>query len=330
MKVVRIHEFGDENVLKYEDAPMPEPGPGELLIKMEAASINGGDPRIRAQGNSLIGERDLPVILGRELAGTVAAVGPGVSEFRVGQRVVNVPMEGCYVEYLIAKPERTRPLPDSIDFVRGAAAPMVFLTALWTLRDAETKAGDTVLIQPGSGAVGMAAMQLAKWMGARVIATAGTDEKCARIRGLGADEAINYATTDFVPEVLRITGGRGVDVALDTVGAGVYGKSLQVLAEGGRMVGVGRVAGDPPSPAPQPPQGRSVRTFSVNGRISSSKDRILDLDTILQLIENKTCRVVVDRVFPLSEVAAAHRYVEERTKFGKVVLVNDGAEARSG
>jgi NADPH2:quinone reductase len=325
MKVVRIHEFGDEDVLRYEDAPVPAPGPGELLIKMEAASVNGGDLRIRQQGNSLIGPQDLPVVLGRELAGTVAAMGPEVSGFHVGQRVVTAPLEGCYVEYIVAPTARTRPLPEGVSTRQAAGIPMVFLTALWTLREAETKPGDRVLVHAGGGGVGMAAIQLAKWMGASVLTTAGTDEKCVRLLALGADEAINYTTSEFGEEVMRRTGGRGVDVVLDTVGADVYTGSLQVLAPGGRMVSIGRTAGEPPSPAPKPPGGRRVQNFSVNGRLSSSTDRIFDLDTILGLVNDGTCRVIIDREFPLVEVGAAHRYMAARRNFGKVLLVSEQA-----
>jgi NADPH:quinone reductase len=206
MKAVRIHNFGSTaEVLQYEEVPIPEPGPNEFLIKVEAASLNRADLALR-KGTYRIAPEELPVIPGREFAGTVAKLGAGIQEFKVGQRVVACTGTGGYAEYALAKASEALPVPDGVDSAAAAAMPTVFLTAWFgLLTDGKLKTGDWVLVQAGSSGVGIAAIQIAKHLGAKVITTSSGDDKCKRLRQLGADEAIDYTKQGLVAEVMRIT-----------------------------------------------------------------------------------------------------------------------------
>lgn len=321
MKAIRIHRFGSsEEVLQYEEVPAPKPGAKELLIKVEAASLNRADLGLRS-GRYRIAPQDLPVIPGREFAGTVAGVGTGVEEFNLAQRVVAQPGLGGYAEYAIAKPAVTRPLPEGVDSITAAAMPTVFLTAWFALvEDGQLKSGDQVLIQAGASGVGMAAIQIAKYVGANVISTAGTEEKCSRIRALGADEAVNYTAKDFKVEVMRLTGGHGVDVILEMVGGDVYQKSLEILAPQGRLVSIGGVAGPIPDSPPSLKEGRRATRFSITNHLSLYPEKFKELDTFFKLVREKKLKVVIDRTFPLQEARAAQRYLEGHRHFGKIVL----------
>lgn len=321
MKAIRIHKFGPtEEALQYEDVPTPEPGPQELLIKVEAASLNRADLGLR-KGTYRVAPEDLPIIPGREFAGVVNKVGAEVQEFKTGQRAVAYPGKGGYAEYAVAKAAETRPLPEGVDFAAAAAMPTVFLTAWFgLLEDGKMKSGDWVLIQAGSSGVGMAAIQLAKCMNAKVIATSGSDQKCKRLRDLGADEAVNYAQKDFAPEVMRITANKGVDVVLEMVGGDVYKKSLEVLAPGGRLVSIGGAFGPIPDPPPTLSEGRKASRFSITNYLKANPDGFRQMDTFLHWIRDKKLQVVIGRTFPLADARAAQRYLEGREHFGKVVL----------
>ena len=323
MKAIRIHQFGPtEEVLQYEDIPTPEPGPQEVLVKVEAASLNRADLGLR-RGSYRVAPEDLPLTPGREFAGTVVAVGSENKIFQVGQRVVAQPGFGGYAEFALANVDKTRPVPGGVDSVVAAAMPTVFLTAWFALvQDAKIKSGDRVLIQAGGSGVGIAAIQIAKNLGARVITTAGTDDKCKRLDDLGADETINYSVKDFKKEVLQFTGGRGVDVVLEMVGGDVYTKSLEVLAPGGRLVSIGGAGGAAPTPDSLPTltEGRRAIRFSITSFLSSHPEAFNQLDTFLGLVRENKIQVVIDRIFPLAETRAAQRYLEGREHFGKVVL----------
>jgi NADPH:quinone reductase len=207
MKAIRIHKFGSiAETLQYEDVPIPEPGPNELLINVEAASLNRADLALR-KGAYRIAPEELPIIPGREFAGTIAKLGAGVQEFKVGQRVVAYTSTGGYAEYALAKISETLPIPDGVDSAVAAAMPTVFLTAWFALLTAgKLKAGDWVLVQAGSSGVGIAAIQIAKHLGAKVITTSSGDDKCKRLCQLGANGTIDYTKQGFVAEIMRITG----------------------------------------------------------------------------------------------------------------------------
>ncbi|HWP57784.1 MAG TPA: zinc-binding dehydrogenase [Candidatus Acidoferrales bacterium] len=322
MKAIRIHQFGPtEDVLQLEEIPIPQPGADEVLIKIEAASLNRADLGLR-RGSYRVAPEDLPIIPGREFAGTIAALGAKVRGFEIDQRVLAYPGKGGYAEYGACQAALVRPIPPGVGSVTAAAVPTTFLTAWFgLLEDGKLKAGEVVLVQAGSSGVGNAAIQVAKHLGAQVIATAGSEEKCDQIRVLGADLAINYAEKDFAPEVLNFTDGRGVDVVLEMIGGEVYDKSLEVLAPGGRLVSIGGAFGPIPQTPPVLDGGRKATRFSITNYLAAHPEGLGQLDEILNLVRVGVFKVVVGRTFPLSEARAAQRYLESREHFGKVVLV---------
>jgi NADPH2:quinone reductase len=360
MKAVCIHDFGSTaEVLQYEEVPIPDPGPNEILIKIEAASLNRADLALR-KGAYGVAPVELPVIPGREFAGTVAELGAGIEEFRVGQRVVACTGKGGYAEYALAKASETLPVPDGVDSAAAAAMPTVFLTAWFALlTDGKLKAGEWVLVQAGSSGVGIAAIQIAKHLGAKVITTSSSDEKCKRLRQLGADEAIDYTKQNLFMEVMRITTPpegsdqyqerqnpdvtegvnvlhglgivlaarrrpfppyRGVDVVLEMIGGDIYQKSLQVLAPGGRLISLGGAFGAVPDPPPTLADGRKASRFSIANHLKAKPEDFHELANLLRLVQEKKFQVVIDRGFPLAEARAAQRHLEGRDHFGKVVL----------
>jgi NADPH:quinone reductase-like Zn-dependent oxidoreductase len=334
MKAIQIHRFGAEDVMQLDEVEIPSPEPRQMVIKVAATSINHSDLFMRQNGNIHIGPRDLPLILGRELAGTVVETGPNVSEFAPGQRVVALPAvqtraiglpgskeyTGCYAEYSLARPQDTRPLPDGIDWVTGAATPWAALTAWYVLAAAQVKAGDRVFIQAGASGVGTFAVQFARILGAQVFATAGSDEKCARVGELGAEAVINYRQKDFAGELMRLTDGRGVDAVVETVAGEALAKSLRVLAPAGRLIALGSLSGGARDLPTTLPEGRKALRFSITAFLMEETRAIEQLDKIFAWVKGGQVRVVVDRTFPLAQVAAAHRYIASRQNIGKVVL----------
>jgi NADPH2:quinone reductase len=321
MKAIRIHKFGDtEDVLQYEEVPAPEPNAGEVLIKVEAAALNRADLSLR-KGAYRISPDQLPVIPGREFAGTVEKLGANVSEYKVGQRVLGYPSLGGYAEKAVAKTSEVRPVPDGITSAQAAAAPTVFLTAWFgLLTDGALKSGEWVLVQSGSSGVGVAAIQIAKHLGAKVIATTGSEEKARRLRKLGADVTIDVSENDFLAEVMRVTGNRGVDVVLEMIGGDVYQKSLQALAPGGRLVSIGGAFGAIPETPPNLAEGRKAMRFSITNYLKAKPEDFGKLDDIFKLIGEKKFQIPIDKTFPLAETRAAQRYLEGRDHFGKVML----------
>jgi NADPH2:quinone reductase len=321
MKAVRIHKFGDtEDVLQYEEVPVPEPKAGEVRIKVEAAALNRADLSLR-KGAYRISPDQLPVIPGREFAGTIDKLGASVGEFAHGQRVVAYPSLGGYAEYAVAKTSEVRPVPEGVTSAQAAALPTVFLTAWFgLLTDGNLKAGEWLLVQGGSSGVGTAAIQIAKHLGAKGIAVTGSEEKARRLRKLGADVTIDISQSDFLPEVMRVTDNRGVDVVLEMIGGEVYQKSLQALAPGGRLVSIGGAFGAIPDSPPDLTEGRKATRFSITNYLKASPDDFAQLDEILRLVRQKKFQVVVDKSFPLAETRAAQRYLEGREHFGKVML----------
>jgi len=321
MKAIRIHEFGQsEDVLKYEDVPVPEPSSGEVLIKVAAASLNRADLGLR-KGTYRISPDALPVIPGREFAGAIAKLGAGANEFTVGQPVVAYPSLGGYAEYAVAKTAEIRPIPDGVTFAQAAALPTASLTAWFGLKtDGNLKSAEWVLIQGGSSGVGVAAIQIAKQLGAKVIATSGSEVKCRRLRTLGADATIDVSENDFAAEVMRVTNNRGVDVVLEMIGGEVYQKSLQTLASGGRLFSIGGAFGAVPDPPPALTEGRKATRFSITNYLKAKPEEFKQLDKILQLVQEKKFDPAIGKTFPLAETAAAQRYLEGREHFGKVML----------
>lgn len=322
MKAVVIHQFGDESVLQYEDAPDPTVGPRDVLIRVRASSVNRGDLGRRAGG--MAAATSLPLILGWDVAGDVVQIGAEVNTVMTGQRVVARLPQGGYAELAVAPANTVVRLPDEVSYDEAASLPVVFLTAWVALLDtAKLTGNDTVLVQAAGSGVGMAGVQIAKKVvGARVITTAGSDEKVARARGLGADEAINYTTHDFLPEVQRSTDGVGVQAALDMVGGDVFARSQRALAEGGRLVSVGRSSGAAPEvdTALAEQQKQKVTVGWALPQLRTPEYAAQELARIVALVADGTLTTVIDKIFPLRDASEAHRYLASRSQFGKVIL----------
>jgi NADPH:quinone reductase len=321
MKAIRIHEFGPtEEVLKYEDVPTPEPGPNEVLIKIDGAALNRADLGLR-KGTYRVSPEELPIIPGREFAGTIAETGATVKDFKANDRVVAYTGKGGYAEYAVAKLSEVRPVPDGLDLVSASATPTVFLTAWFgLLEDAKLKSSDWLLVQAGSSGVGVAAIQIGKYLGAHVVTTTSGDEKCRRLRELGADVVIDYMKNDFAPEVKRSTANHGADVVLEMVGGDVYKNSLEILAPRGRLVSIGGAFGPIPDRPPALSEGRKATRFSITNYLKAKPADFGQLDNLLKLVEERRFQVIIGKTFPLAEARAAQRYLEGREHFGKIVL----------
>jgi NADPH:quinone reductase-like Zn-dependent oxidoreductase len=323
VKAVRIHEDGGPEVLRYEDAPDPAAGPGEVLVRLAAASLNHLDVWMRMGLPSV----PKPRILGADGAGTVAALGEGVSGFEVGQEVVLNPgledgahiigehCDGTHAELIAVPAEYVHPKPAHLDPVEAAAFPLVYETAYRMLvTRAGLREGEWVLCWGVGSGVGSAAFVLAKALGARVVVTSGSDEKLEKALALGADVAVNHATADVAKEVKAATGGRGIDVVVEHVGEATWKTSLSVAAQGGRIAVCGATSG------PNPPAGLNRiwwKHLSILGSTMATRE---DFRGLLDLMERAGARPIVDRIFPLAEAADAHRYLEEQRQFGKVML----------
>jgi NADPH:quinone reductase len=317
MKAVVVHEPGDEEQLQYGDAPDPQPGPDQVLVRVRAAGINRGDLG-RRQG-LYPGRTEYPLIIGWDIAGTVESVGEGVTGFAPGQRVVARIPQGGYAELALAPAGQTTPMPDGVTFEQAAALPVAYLTSWFALkRYARLQPGEWCLVQAGASGVGVAGIQIAKQIGAKVITTAGTDEKLALCRELGADVLVNYTTTDFRDAVLRETKD-GVEVVLESVGGEVLQRSVESLAQYGRLVSVGNSSREPaPVDLAQLLRRRIILAGFYLGFEPGLQGATAEL---LQMVADGRIKAVIDRTFPLADTAAAHRYVGERRNLGKVLLI---------
>jgi NADPH:quinone reductase-like Zn-dependent oxidoreductase len=336
-----MHQRGGPEVLHYEDFPTPEPGPDEVLVRVRASGLNHLDVFTRRgeQGRRV----KLPHILGIETAGEVAALGDSVTDLQVGDRVISGPgiwcgrcemcrageenmcaerlivgvdVHGGYAEYIKLPAYALAPLPESISFEEGAATLIAFGTAWHMLVDrAALSPGETLLVLAAGSGVGMAAVQVGKYLGARIIATASTEDKLVRAQSLGADETINYAQQRrFARAVRKLTDGRGADVVFEHVGTDTWRDSVATLAIGGRLVTCGSTTGR---------WGETdlwslfAKQATLLGSFSSTQ---ANFRTVLQLVSEGKLRPVLDSILPLSEAAEAHRRLEARQVFGKIVL----------
>ncbi len=320
MKAAVYYETGSPEVFRYEDVPDPVVGPTDILITVEAISIEGGDTLNRLGGDL----NAVPHIVGYQCAGTVTEVGSDAVRFAVGDRVVTVGIDGSHAERRAVPEPFAWVIPAGVSTDEAACVPVPFGTADDCLFEfGRLVAGETALIHAGAGGVGIAAIQLAKRAGARVFATASSDDKLARLKELGLDEGINYATHDFVAEARRLTDGRGVDVVVDSVGATTLQGSIDVLAYRGRCVSVGD-AGRAPA--------EQLNIANMRGNNQTFSGYFMGAEMLffprphaliaghLDAIAKGELRVVIDRAFPLSDAAAAHAYIESRQSFGRVLL----------
>lgn len=316
MKAVRYQPGGPE-VLRYEEVPDPSETDHEVLIRVEAISVEGGDPLHQPTSG--------PHVIGYQCAGTVLAVGPQVSRLQVGDRVVSVGPDGSYAELRAASAARCWQIPARLGTDEAACVPISFGTADDSLFEfGRLQAGDVALIHAGAGGVGIAAIQLAKRAGAQVLATASRDDKLDRLIGLGVDHGINYQTTDFATEVHRLTDGRGADVVLDTVGGRVLQDSLRCLAYRGRCIsigGAGRQPAQPLDPTGLQPKNQTLTGYYLGAELAAGDRARARIATLLAEVADGALRVVIDRRYALAEAAAAHAYVESRRSFGRILLL---------
>jgi NADPH:quinone reductase len=324
MIAVEISTPGPPDVLKAVERPDPSPAAGEILIDVAAAGINRPDVMQRkGRYPPPPGASDLP---GLEVAGTVAAIGAGVDGWRVGDRVCALLAGGGYATRCVAPAPQCLPIPDRLDFVAGAAIPETFFT-VWTnvFERGQLRAGETALFHGGSSGIGTTAIQLASARGARVFATAGTEEKCRACEALGAERGINYRTEEFVQATLDLTGRRGVDLVLDMVAGDYVARNLAVLAVEGRLVQIGLMGGDA---APLDLRRILARRLTVTGstlrpRSIAEKGQIAGAlrREVWPLLETGRVKPVIYRTFPLAQAAAAHALMESSAHIGKIVLV---------
>ena len=326
MKAIQIRELGDDPDLRLVEIPEPRPGAGEVLVDVKAAGVNYADVLMcRGQYG---GRRPLPFVPGFEAAGVVLQVGRGVENLRPGQRVMGTVLRevcGCYAEKAVMPAWLLLPVPQSLSFEEAAAFPEVFITAHLALHVFGRLApGETVLIHAAAGGVGTAAVQIAKATGARIFATASSDEKLLRVRGLGAEVIINYTKQDFLDEVKKQTDGKGVDLVLESVGGEVFEKSLQCLRPMGRLVAYGTSGGKEGvlKPIDVRRSSLTVGGFSF-GALSVSRPDVVRqaMAAVEELLEQRRVRPIVGHRLPLVEARAAHNLLSSRGNFGKVVLV---------
>jgi NADPH2:quinone reductase len=318
MKAARIHAFGGPEVVTYEDVPRPTPKANEVLFKVTSTSMNYADVQWRL-GNYV--DRTLPATLGREAAGIIEAVGPGVATLKVGQPIM-ARAPGGHAEFAIAQVDNIFPCPPGLDMTQAGGIPIIFLTAYHLLRSMKRlQPGDTALVQAAASGVGTVLIQLCKQWGFRSIATASTDAKLELARQLGATETINYVTQDFEAEVKRLTNGIGVQLALEAVGGDVTEKSMRCLAPFGCLVNYGNASNKPASlPLSGLRENRAAMGFGLAANVPG-RDNQAAMAEILGLIMEKKVRLIVDQVLPLSEAARAHAHLSDRGAMGKVLLI---------
>jgi NADPH:quinone reductase-like Zn-dependent oxidoreductase len=343
MTAIAFSEHGGPEVLQPMELPVPEPGPGEVRVRIKAVALNHldiwvrkGGPAFKLElphrlGSDIVGELDAVGVGARPLVNTLGAkvvVQPGISCMRCEAcisghdnlcrhyHILGESTQGGYAQYIVVPDVNIAPYPERLDFPQAAASILTNLTAWQMLvHKARVQPGETVLVHGAGSGIGVAAIQIAKLFGARVIATASTDDKLGKARQLGADVAINYTTQDFVAECRALTGKRGVDAVIEHVGGEVFAKSVRAVRVGGRVVTCGATAGFHPQI-----DLRHIffRNVEVLGSTMGSK---ADLLTVLGHVAAGRLQPVVHEVLPLARAADAHRILEERRAFGKVVLV---------
>jgi NADPH:quinone reductase len=323
MIAIGIREPGPPEVLVPVERPTPVTAAGEVLIKVAAAGVNRPDVMQRlGKYPPPPGASDIP---GLEIAGEIVGVASDVTSWRTGERVCALVSGGGYAEYCSAPAPQCLPIPAGLDLIQAAAIPETFFT-VWTnvFERGRLVAGETILIHGGSSGIGTTAIQLARAFGARVIATAGSDEKCSACQSLGAEVAINYRSTDFVTTVRDRTGGRGVDVVLDMVGGEYLQRNIDCLARDGRLVQIGLLGGAKSQINMGPVLQRRLWITGSTLRARSIAEKAAIAGAVQQhvwpLLEAGTVRVLVHATFPLQQAAEAHRVMESSAHIGKLVL----------
>jgi NADPH2:quinone reductase len=321
MKAAVYYETGGPDVFRYEDVPDPDCGPGEVLIRVEAVSIEGGDTLSRLGGDLA----RVPHIVGYQCAGVVVAVGDGVDDLAPGDRVVTVGLDGSHAEMRVTGRTFCWPIPDGLSTEEAACVPVPFGTADDCLFEfGRLQAGETALIHAGASGVGIAAIQLAKRAGAQVLATASSAHRLGRLAELGLDHGIDYVATDFVEEVRSLTDGRGADVIVDSVGGSNLQRSLLCLAYRGRCVTFGDAGRETPSTldiSTMRANNQTLVGYFLGAELFLGTRAHAMIASHLDDIAAGQLQVVIDRRFALEEAGEAHAYIESRQAFGRVLLV---------
>jgi NADPH2:quinone reductase len=321
MQAIRIHQFGGPEVLRYEEAPLPEPGAGEARVKIEAAGVNFIDVYHRA--GRYPGQ--LPITPGMEGAGVVDAAGPEISGVKPGDRVAYAMQQGSYAEATVVPAWKLVPIPDGVDTRQAAAVMLQGMTAHYLSHSTyPLQPGDTALVHAAAGGVGLLLVQIAKRCGAQVIGTVSTEEKARLAREAGADEVILYTQADFEAETKRLTSGQGVNVVYDSVGQTTFDKSLNCLKPRGYLVLYGQSSGPVPPLDPQVlnAKGSLFLTRPSLGHYAAGRAEILERSgALFKWMATGELKVRIDKTFPLSEAPEAHRYLEDRKTKGKLLLV---------
>ncbi len=321
MQAIRIHETGGPEKLRVDDVPLPAPGPGEVRIRVEAAGVNFIDTYQRSGLYPVA----LPYTLGSEAAGMVTAVGPGVTEFRAGDRVGSAKVAGAYAAEALAPVAQLVRVPPGVDSRTAAAVLLQGMTAHYLACDTfPLKTGDTALVHAAAGGVGLLLVQIAKRRGARVLATVGTDEKARLAREAGADEVCIYTRDNFSAAARQFTGGRGVDVVYDAVGKDTFTGSLDSLRPRGMLVSYGNSSGPVPPFAPLLLMQKGSLFFTrptLNHYTGTTVELQARAGELFRWIGAGELNVRIGATFPLTAAAEAHRALEGRATTGKVLLL---------
>jgi len=321
MKAVRIHTPGGPEALTYEEVPEPTPGAGQAAVRLGACGVNYIDVYFRTGQY----KAQLPLTIGLEGAGTVTAVGAGVTDVKVGDRVAWTGVPGSYAQVAVVPADRLVKLPDGLTFKDGAAAMLQGMTAHYLVTSTyPLKKGDACLVHAAAGGVGLLLCQMAKMRGATVIGTVSTGDKATLAKAAGADHVIVYTSTDFEAEVKRLTGGAGVHVDYDGVGASTFDKGLNCLRPRGLMGLYGQASGPVPPLDLQILNARGslfVTRPSLNHHIASREELVERAGDVLGWIRDGKLKLRLEHQFPLAEAAEAHRALEGRRTTGKILLI---------
>jgi NADPH2:quinone reductase len=319
MRAIRVSQFGGPEVLKLEEVPTPAPGEGQVLVHVRAAGVNPYDTYMRAGTYAV--KPPLPYTPGSDAAGVVESVGPGVTKVKAGDRVYTArTISGAYAEYALAQENQVQPLPESIEFAQGAGIGVPYGTAYHALfHSAQARAGETLLVHGASGGVGTAALQFARTIGLTIFGTAGTDPGIELIKREGVTQAFNHTKAGYEEEILKATGGKGVDIILEMLANVNLPKDLKLLATNGRVIVIGNRGETTINARDLMGKRGSIRAFTLWAITEQETKEIYA--GINAGLSNGTLTPVVAKEIPLAEAASAHKQILEPGSVGKIVLI---------
>jgi len=321
MKAIQVRETGGPEKMELVDVPVPSPSPQQVLVKIAATGVNFIDVYFRTG----LYKADPPISLGSEAAGTVESVGPGVTEFAPGDRVAYAMVRGSYAEFALVPAAMLVKVPEHVDLKTAAAAMLQGMTAHYLTHSTfPLKSGDTCLVHAAAGGAGLLLVQIARNIGARVFGTCSTSAKAQLVKEAGADAAILYTEQDFEVEVKRLTGGRGVDVVYDSVGATTFNKSLDSLRPRGLLALFGQSSGPVPPFDPNILNGKGslfLTRPSLAHHVATREELLWRAGDVLKWVASGELRIRVHRAYPLAAAAEAHRDLEGRRTTGKLLLI---------